>query len=77
MYSRLTDLNVKNLEYLIWNHIICRKSRFILPCNGASEGAASREREASGGSAEEVEDAKVDLAASATSASLFLLLVPA
>ena len=45
-------------------------------CSGASDGAASRERDASGGRAVVEAGANLDLEASAA-ASLFLLLVPA
>ena len=44
-------------------------------CSGASDGAASRERDASGGRA--VDEAGANLDASAVAASLLLLLVPA
>ena len=46
-------------------------------CSGASDGAASRERDASGGRAVDEAGANLDLEASAVDASLLLLLVPA
>ena len=55
-----------------------QKSYDFHSCNGANDGAASRDSDASGGRAVDEAAANVDLEASAAAAaSLFLLLVPA